>query len=375
MCAARLPASRGRRRSAVLRSAAVRTTTRDRTVDQFVLANGYVEVVAMTYGAILVSIRTPDRHGRVADVSLGFDTLDDYRTRNRYFGAVVGRYGNRIAGGRLTLDGRVVQLAANKGGHHLHGGVKGFDKVVWTGERIDRDGDVGVALRYKSTDGEESYPGTLHASVTYTLTPRNELVIEYAAVSDAPTIVNLTNHSYFNLSGEGSDDVLRHEVTIDADSYTPVDATMIPTGEIAPVAGTPFDFRTPVAIGARIDSDDPQLRVAGGYDHNFVLNGYRAGAGTADDPGALHRCARVVDPASGRTLQVDTTEPGVQFYTGNKLAGDTGKSGHPYGARSAFCLETQHYPDSPNHPNFPSTILRPGQQYRSRTVFVFGVAP
>ena len=335
------------------------------SVGDFTLRNGAVEVVAIAYGAILVSIRTPDRSGRLADIVLGFDAVDDYRARNRYFGAVVGRYANRIAQGRFVLDGRPIQLATNSSGQHLHGGVKGFDKVVWSAERVDRAGEAGVLFTYVSGDGEEGYPGTLHVSVQYTLTQDHALIVDYTATPDKPTIVNLTNHSYFNLAGEGRGDVTGHVVFIDADRYTPVDEAMIPTGVLASVAGTPFDFRKPAAIGARIDADDPQLKIAGGYDHNFVLNG---GSG-------LHRAAHVVEPTTGRTLQVETTEPGVQFYTGNKLKGEAGKQGHPYGVRSAFCLETQHFPDSPNQPSFPSTILRPGDTFRSTTVFTFGVAP
>lgn len=336
------------------------------TVDLFTLKNpAGMEVRAISYGAILVSIRTPDRTGRFADIALGFDALDDYLTRSRFFGALVGRYGNRIANGRFTIDGRPVQLATNSGTNHLHGGVKGFDKVLWQGEPFERDGAAGVTFSYTSRDGEEGYPGTLKTTVVYTLTPRNELVVDYTATTDKPTIINLTQHSYFNLAGEGHGDVRGHEVTLAADRFTPVDAGMIPTGELTAVAGTPFDFRTATAIGARIDEGHPQLKVAGGYDHNFVLNGGPS----------LHVAARVVEPSSGRTLQVDTTEPGVQFYTGNKLTGAIGKGGHVYGPRTGFCLETQHFPDSPNKPNFPSTVLRPGDIHRSKTVFTFGVTP
>jgi aldose 1-epimerase len=322
-----------------------------------------IEIRTISYGAILVSISAPDRTGRIADIALGFDSLDGYLTRSRYFGAIVGRYGNRIAGGRFMLDGRTIQLATNSGANHIHGGAKGFDKMLWRGEPFARDGAMGVTFSYTSPDGEEGYPGTLQATVTYTLA-QNELVAEYTATADKTTIVNLTQHSYFNLSGEGHDTVLGHEVMLNADRFTPVDAAMIPTGELAHVDGTPFDFRQPTAIGARIDADHPQLKLALGYDHNFVLNG---------QPG-LHLAARVVEPTTGRTLQVDTTEPGVQFYSGNKLAGVSGKAGHSYGPRSGFCLETQHFPDSPNQPLFPSTVLRPGDTYRSTTVFTFGVA-
>jgi len=333
-------------------------------VEIFTLTNvNGTEVRAISYGAILVSIRTRDRAGRLGDVTLGFDDLEGYLTRSRYFGAVVGRYGNRIAKGRFTIDGREFRLATNNGDNHLHGGDKGFDKVVWRAEPFERGGDVGVAFTYVSRDGEEGYPGTLRATVTYTLTPRDELAVEYSATTDKATHVNLTQHTYFNLAGEGHGDVLKHQLTIDADRYTPVDAGMIPTGAIVPVAGTPFDFRRATAIGARIDNADEQLRLAGGYDHNYVLNG---GAG-------LHHAARVLDAESGRTLDVATTEPGMQFYSGNRLTGAAGKSGHAYGVRAGFCLETQHFPDSPNKPQFPSTLVRPGDRYVSKTVFTFGV--
>lgn len=326
-------------------------------------ANG-VEVSAISYGATVISIRTPDRTGHVDDVVLGFDGIDDYLTKARYFGSVVGRYGNRIANGRFTLDGSTFRLATNNGANHLHGGEKGFDKAVWAGEPFERDGASGVVFSYTSANGEEGYPGTLKARVTYTLTPRNELVIEYSAETDKATPVNLTNHSYFNLGGRGRGDILRHQLTLRADRYTPTDATQIPTGTIAPVAGTPFDFRTPAAIGARIDADDEQIRRGSGYDHNFVINGW-------SDNQALRPAAHVFDPGSGRTLDVATTAPGVQFYSGNHL--DPAQNG--FARRSAFCLETQHYPDSPNHANFPSTILRPGATYRSKTVYAFGVTP
>lgn len=321
-----------------------------------------IEVRAITYGGIILSLRTPDRDGRPADIVLGYDGLDGYLRDTPYFGAIVGRYGNRIAGGRFALDGVTYTLATNNGPNHLHGGIRGFDKVVWTGEAFETDSAVGVALSYTSPDGEEGYPGTLRARVTYTLTDDGRLVFDYAATTDRPTPVNLTQHSYFNLAGAG--DVHGHELTIAADRYTPVDATLIPTGELAPVDGTPFDFRAPTAIGARIDAADVQLKRGGGYDHNFVL--------TRADTGLAH-AARVVEPGSGRTLDVWTTEPGVQFYSGNFLDGSiTGKGGTVYAHRTGFCLETQHFPDSPNRPAFPSTILRPGEEYRSRTVLVFG---
>jgi aldose 1-epimerase len=328
-------------------------------------ANG-AEVRAMTYGATIISVRVPDRAGRVDDVVLGFDNLDDYLTKARFFGTVVGRYGNRIGKGRFTLDGSTIQLTTNNGANHLHGGVKGFDKVVWKAEPFERDGSAGVTFTYRSADGEEGYPGAVEASVTYTLTPRNELILEYTARTDKATPINLTNHSYFNLAGRGHGDVLQHQLRLYADRYTPTDATQIPTGEIAAVAGTPFDFRTPAAIGRRIDADDEQIRRGSGYDHNFVIDGFDGSNGSV-----LHSAARVVDPGSGRILEVATTEPGVQFYSGNNL--DQARNG--FGRRTAFCLETQHFPDSPNHSNFPSTILRPGGTYRSKTVYAFGVTP
>ena len=335
-------------------------------VDMYTLTNAHkLEVRLISYGAIITSLRTPDRDGRMDDIVLGFDTLDGYLTRSRYFGAVVGRCANRIADAQFTLDGTSYLLTANNGRHHLHGGRAGFDKVLWTGVPFRRGEETGVAFHYISGDGEEGYPGTLDASVTYTLTPRNELIVDYAATADHPTPINLTQHSYFNLSGEGHGDILRHHLTIDADQYTPTDDTQIPTGEIRPVAGTPFDFRQPTEIGARIDSDDEQIRRGNGYDHNFVL---RSGG----DGAWLHHAARLEDPVSGRSLDVATTEPGLQFYSGNKLDGSAvGKHGHVYGRRCAVCLETQHFPDSSNHANFPSTILRPGHHYKSRTVFAF----
>jgi aldose 1-epimerase len=338
------------------------------TVEIFTLTNASgTEVRTIPYGAIIVSIRVPDRSGRLDDVVLGFDTLDGYVMKSRYFGAVVGRYGNRIAQGRFALDGRTYQLATNNGVNHLHGGVKGFDKVVWRAEPFQRDGAVGVAYSLTSPDGDEGYPGTLAARVTYTLTPSNEVTVEYDASTDRATPVNLTQHSYFNLAGEGSGDILDHRLTIDADRFTPVDATLIPTGELAPVEGTPFDFRHATVIGARIDTGVAQLQYGTGYDHNWVLN-------RRSSQGPQH-AARVEDPKSGRTLDVSTTEPGLQFYAGNFLDGTiTGKAGHVYGRRSGLCLETQHFPDSPNHADFPSAIVRPGRHYQSTTVFAFGVS-
>ena len=335
------------------------------TVYTLTNANG-VEVRTIPYGAIVVSIRVPDRNGKFDDVLLGFDRIDGYAGSHPYFGAVVGRYGNRIAKASFTLDGQQYALAANNGPNSLHGGVKGFDKKVWGAELFDRDGNVGVIYTVTSPDGDEGYPGNLKAQVTYTLTKSNELTVEYEASTDKATPINLTQHSYFNLAGEGRGDVLNHRLTIDANRYTPVDATLIPTGDYAAVENTPFDFRRPTPIGARIDADDEQLRHGGGYDHNWVLN--------RDRDGLVH-AARLEEPTSGRTLDVSTTEPGIQFYAGNFLDGTIkGKSGHVYARRSGLCLETQHFPDSPNHSSFPSTILRPGEQYRSKTVFAFGVS-
>ena len=301
-------------------------------------------------------------------MALGFDDLDGYLKASPYFGAVVGRYANRIAKGRFTLDGKTYTLPVNNGPNTLHGGVTGFDKVVWEAEPFRHGDSVGVTLAYTSRDGDQGFPGTLPARVTYTLTPADELIVDYLATTDKATPVNLSQHTYFNLAGEGDGDILGHVLAINAARYTPVDATLIPTGDVADLAGTPFDFRTPTAIGARIDKQDPQLQNGRGYDHNFVLDRSSPGGG-------LIVAARVVEPASGRTLQISTTEPGLQFYSGNFLDGTIrGKGGHVYPLRSGFCLETQHFPDSPNHANFPSTILRPGEEYRSRTVFAFGVS-
>jgi aldose 1-epimerase len=324
-----------------------------------------MEVRVMSYGATIVSLRVPDRNGQPDDVVLGFETLGDYLAPEPYFGAVVGRYGNRIAKGQFTLDGTTYHLAINNGPNHLHGGVKGFDKVVWEAEPFDRDGRSGIVFTHVSPAGDEGYPGTLRAKVTYALTPEDQLVVDYDATTDAATPVNLTQHSYFNLAGAGTRDILEHRLTLDADRFTPVDATLIPTGEFASVEGTPFDFRRATAIGARIGANNQQLKFGNGYDHNWMLNG------TA---GQLRHAASVDEPTSGRTLDISTTEPGVQFYTGNFLDGTlTGKSGRVYKQRFGFCLETQHYPDSPNHPAFPSTIVRPGERYQSKTVFTFGV--
>jgi aldose 1-epimerase len=340
-------------------------------VELFTLRNQHgIEVQLTEYGGIITSIKTPDRAGQLADIVLGYDDLAGYLRDSPYFGAIVGRYANRIARGRFTLDGATYTLAVNNGPNALHGGLRGFDKVVWSAESFQNKEGQAVALSYNSPDGEEGYPGTLHARVTYTLTSDDRLIVDYYATTDKATPVNLSQHTYWNLAGNATRDILGHVLTIDADAITPVDSTLIPTGEIAPVAGTPFDFRAPTAIGARVDQrQNTQIRYGNGYDHNFVLNRGSAGAD------ALVHAARVVDPTTGRTLDVYTTEPGLQFYSGNFLDGSiTGKGGSVYRFRYGLALETQHYPDSPNHPNFPSTILRPGHEYRSRTVFQFGVA-
>lgn len=319
-----------------------------------------VEARITNYGGTVVSLKTPDRGGQLADVVLGFDTLDGYLGPHPYFGALIGRYGNRIAKGKFALGGTTYTLATNNGPNALHGGIKGFDKVLWSAETA---AGASLVLTYISQDGEEGYPGTLNTKVTYTLTDDNALRIDYEASTDKPTVVNLTNHSYFNLKDTGASPILDHEIMIAASRYTPVDATLIPTGEIASVEGTPFDFRTATSIGARIDADHEQIKFGLGYDHNFVLD--RTGDG-------LVLAAKVYEPTTGRELEVHTTEPGVQFYTGNFLDGSVvGKAGVAYQKRAAFCLETQHFPDSPNHPDFPSTVLEPRQTYRSTTVYKF----
>jgi aldose 1-epimerase len=333
-------------------------------VSLYTLSNARGMRVAVTnYGGTVVSIHAPDRDGRTADVVLGYVALDGYLKASPYFGSIVGRYANRIAKGRFTLDGRTYTLATNNGENALHGGKKGFDKVVWQARPSTTPAGPAVTLSYTSPDGEEGYPGTLKAEVTYTLTDDNELRIDYAATTDKPTVVNLSNHSYFNLGGPDERDILSHLLTIDADRYTPVDPTLIPTGQLAPVEGTPFDFRKPTPIGSRIEADDEQLRRGRGYDHNFVLNG---------EAGKLRPVVRLAHGPSGRVMEILTTEPGVQFYSGNFLDGSiTGKGGKVYVRRAGLCLETQHYPDSPNHQAFPSTVLRPGERYRSTTIYRF----
>jgi aldose 1-epimerase len=327
-------------------------------VDLYSLADGKIEVGIITYGGIVVSLRTPDRNGKLDDVVLGCDTVEQYVTQTAHFGGIIGRYANRIAHGTFQLDGHTYSIPKNDGDNALHGGIRGFDKVVWGGKQIPN----GVELTYTSKDGDQGFPGTLTTTVRYTVVG-NALRIDYSATTDKHTVLNLTNHSYFNLAGQGKGDILKHVVKIDAPRFTPVDATLIPTGELKPVEDTPFNFRTPHAIGERIDADDPQLRLGHGYDHNFVL----------DHPAnRLSEAADVYEPTTGRILRVLTTEPGMQLYTGNFLDGSiTGKEGRVYNRRFALCLETQHFPDSPNHPGFPSTELKPGQKFHSVTVYEF----
>ncbi|HVQ29832.1 MAG TPA: aldose epimerase family protein [Vicinamibacteria bacterium] len=344
------------------------TMTTGETVELFTLRNGKgVTATIIGWGGIVVSFTAPDRNGQLADIVLGYDTLDPYLKPNPYFGALVGRYGNRIAKGEFSLDGQVYHLPKNNGENTLHGGNKGFGQKLWSIREVAGKNGQALELGYTSADGEEGFPGTLQVRVTYTLTEANELRIDYEVTTDKPTVVNLTNHSYFNLAGPAGGDILGHVLRVDADRFTPVGKGLIPTGELRSVAGTPFDFRTPTAIGARIDAKDSQLELGGGYDHNFVLNG------TA---GTLRLVARVSEPRSGRVLEVLTTEPGVQLYTGNFLDGATlGKGGQAYKRRTAFCLETQHFPDSPNQPSFPSTVLRPGATFRSTTVYRVSTEP
>jgi aldose 1-epimerase len=358
-------------RADVTRAAFGRTPDGD-TVEVFTLTNAQgLAVRAATYGGAIVSLAVPDRDGHLADVVLGHDSLAGYIGDSNYFGAIIGRFANRIAKARFTVDGKTYQLAANNGPNHLHGGRTGFDRVMWRPALFCTDRAAGLVLSYTSPDGEEGYPGNLDIRVTYTLTARNELVVDYLATTDRATPINLTQHTCFNLAADGAGDILGHLLRINADLMTPVDETLIPTGELAPVAGGPFDFRTLTAVGARIAADDEQLHRGRGYDHNFVLR--------RDGEAGLIHAAEIAEPMSGRTLDVYTTEPGLQFYSGNWIGSDSiggrvaGKAGRVYGPRAGLCLETQHYPDSPNQPGFPSTILRPDAQYRSRTVFAFGV--
>lgn len=334
-------------------------------VNLYVLRNLHgIEAAITNFGGVLVSLKTPDRKGNLRDIVLGYDSLDGYLNDKFFFGGVIGRYGNRIARGRFVLNGVSYRLACNNGENHLHGGVNGFHKVVWQTEEVLCDEGPSIRLHYLSKDGEEGYPGNLAAQVAYTVTDRNELKIVCTATTDKDTVVNLTNHSYFNLAGPATGDILRHQLMIYAHQFTPVDEGLIPTGELRDVEGTPFDFRKPTQIGVRIDQDDEQLKLAEGYDHNWVLNGKRENG--------LMLAARAGEERTGRSVEVWTTKPGIQFYTGNFLDGLIfGKGGQNYTRRSGFCLETQHFPDSPNHPTFPSAVLRPGALYRTTTIYKF----
>jgi aldose 1-epimerase len=329
-------------------------------VELYVLKNGKLTVKVMTYGAIVTEIDAPDRNGKLGDVVLGFDSLEGYLGTHPYFGATVGRVANRITKASFTLGGQEYTLAANDGPHSLHGGKKGFDKVVWKAEPTSQSNGPSVKLTYRSPDGEEGYPGNLSVSVTFTVTGSDELRIDYTATTDKPTPINLSNHSYFNLAGRTNESILGHQLMLATDHYTPVDETLIPTGEIAPVSGTPLDFTQPTDIGKRLGELKGEPK---GYDHNFVLN---------SGGKALALAARVYEPKTGRLMEMYTTEPGVQFYSGNFLDGSNkGKDGIVYRKHHGFCLEAQHYPDSIHHPNFPSTILEPGKTYTQTTIYKF----
>jgi aldose 1-epimerase len=333
-------------------------TTDGTPVDVYTLKNGTLEARIITYGGIVISLKVPDKNGKSADVVLGYDSLDGYLVKGPYFGATIGRYGNRIAGGKFALDGKTYSIPPNDGPNALHGGPRGFDKVVWKAKEIPH----GIELSHVSPDGDQGFPGTLTALVRYTLSGK-DLKIEYSATTDKNTVLNLTNHSYFNLAGQGNGDILKHEMKLNAGRFTPVNDVLIPTGELATVKDTPFDFRKSTGVGARINDDNEQLRRGKGYDHNWVLD---------SGGGKLAEAAEVYEPTTGRVMQVWTDQPGVQFYTGNFLDGTiTGKDGKVYQQRSALCLETQHFPDSPNHPNFPSTELKPGQKYHTVTIYRF----
>ena len=334
-------------------------------VDLYTLTNkAGMQATITNFGGIVVSLTAPDRNGKMDDVVLGYDQLDGYLTNKAFFGALIGRYGNRIAHGEFKLGGTTYTVPKNDGQNSLHGGNTGFNKHLWTAKDVSGPHGQALELTYLSKDGEEGYPGNLNVKVVYTLTDTNELKIDYSATTDKETVLNLTNHSYFNLAGQGNGDILEHQLTLVADRFTPVDATLIPTGELRPVKGTPFDFTKPMAIGSRINQDDEQLKFGKGYDHNWVLN--------SGGKGGVTLAAEAYEPKSGRVLQILTDEPGIQFYTGNFLDGSiTGKGGKVYNHRAAFCLETQHFPDSPNHPSFPTTTLKPGQHYHTVTIFKF----
>lgn len=335
-------------------------------IQLFTLANkNGIEAEITNFGGIVVSLKTPDRAGKFGDVTLGYDALEGYLEDRAHFGGIIGRFANRIAQGKFSLNGKQYTVAKNDGENHLHGGIQGFDKVVWRAKDASAKGEDALQLEYLSADGEEGYPGNLKVRVTYSLNAQDELKMEYGASTDRDTVVNLTNHSYFNLVGGAEQDVLRHQLLLNAERFTPVSALQIPTGELQKVDGTVFDFRIMTEMGARISRDDEQLKYGGGYDHNWVVRG---------QSGEMRVAARVYEPESGRTLEVRTTEPGIQFYSGNFLDGTVrGKRNELYSKWAGFCLETQHFPDSPNHPEFPSTVLKPREEFRSVTIFKFGV--
>jgi len=356
-CFAQAPATKGK---ASVTKKDYGKTADGQAVDLYTLSNASgMKAEIITYGGALVSLTAPDRNGKFGDVVLGMDDIKGYQTPVPYFGALIGRYGNRIGKAQFALDGHTYKLPANDNGNTLHGGLKGFDKRIWSAKPGTA---ASLELSYVSKDGEEGFPGTLSAKVVYTLTNENELKIDYTATTDKTTVANLTNHAYFNLAGPGEGTILGHEVTINADRYTPVDSTLIPTGELRAVKGTPFDFTKATTIGSRIDQNDEQLKFGKGYDHNWVLN---------KGNGGLTKAAEVREPKTGRVMEVWTTEPGLQFYTGNFLDGTLKGKGKTFQHRGAFCMETQHYPDSPNKPNFPSTTLKPGDTYKTTTIYRF----
>lgn len=346
-------------------------------VKLFTLVNAQgITVKIINFGGVITEIHTPDRNGKLADIVLGFDYLEPYLNDSPYFGALIGRYGNRIANGKFSLDHKEYDLPINNGSNHLHGGIKGFDKVLWRASSFAGENSVGVILRYLSVDGEQGYPGNLQVEVIYELTNDNEICVKFYAVTDKATPINLTQHSYFNLSGFTVDHILNHQLELDADNFIPVNPAQIPTGEVLPVANTVFDFRKPEAIGSRINNNDQQLVNSRGYDHTFVLNKNRStDQEAAASNNELSFAARVTEPVTGRVLELFTQEPGVQFYSGNFLDGSLTGKGHRYNYRSGFCLEPQHFPDSPNQPQFPNTILRPGEEYQSTTVYKFSTTP
>ncbi|MFW6006840.1 MAG: aldose epimerase family protein [Bacillota bacterium] len=342
------------------------STKKGEMVNLYTLVNkNGIKVDITNYGGLIIRLFVPDREGRLNDIALGYNTLEEYIEDSPYFGAVVGRYGNRIAGARFELDGKTYELPETEGNNHLHGGIEGFDKKVWEPTPYIKEGNPGLSLSYLSEDGEEGYPGNLEVTVDYCLTENNSLKIEYKAVTDKATPINLTQHSYFNLKGEGRGDIYNHILKVNADEYLPLNEEQLPTGEISSVKGTPLDFTTPQEIGERIDEDFKILNIGGGYDLNYVIN--------KEKENEMVEAAEVYEPVSGREMKVKTTEPGVQLYTANNLEGMKGKSGRPYKKHHAICLETQHYPDSPNHDNFPSTILRPGENYQTVTEYQFSV--